>query len=151
MGDKGGINDYGDFAEILKSQLYHVNILIDLQINPLIRSRLLSTPMIQVVSSMLDICDVNSFYGARQFMNALLIIAENLSCNFKALVILAQPILTLLVPVLFDKLTNSQSDDIKFMSFKIYTDIMTQYISDEQAYNPSPAAANGGAALGGES
>ena len=89
VGDKGGINEYGDFTEILKSQLYHVNILIDLQINPLIRSRLLSTPMIQVVSSMLDICDVNSFHGARQFMNALLIIAENLSCNFKALVILA--------------------------------------------------------------
>lgn len=73
-------------------------------------------------------------------MNALLIIAENLSCNFKALVILAEPILTLLVPVLFDKLTNTESDDIKFMSFKIYTDIMTQYISDEQVYNPSGTA-----------
>jgi len=81
--------------------------------------------MIQAVSSMLDVLDVNSFKGSRQFMNALLIIAENLSCNFKALVILAQPILTLLAPVLFDKLTNSQSDDIKFLSFKIYTDIMT--------------------------
>jgi len=86
---KSGVNDYGDFSDILKSQLYHVTILIDLQINPLIRSRLLSTPMIQAVAMMLDVCDVDSFKGARQFMNALLIIAENLSCNYKAMVILA--------------------------------------------------------------
>ena len=77
---------------------------------------------------MLDVCDVNSFKGSRQFMNALLIMSENLSSNYKVLQILVQPILTLLIPVLFDKLTNSTSDDIKFLSFKIFTDIMTQYI-----------------------
>jgi len=44
-------------------------------------------------------------------------------------------VLTLLVPVLFDKLTNSKSEDIKFLSFKIFTDIMTQYIADESIYN----------------
>jgi hypothetical protein len=58
-------------------------------------------------------------------MNALLIISENLSSNYKALAILAQPVLSLLVPVLFNKLTNSQSMDVRFLSFKIYTDIMT--------------------------
>ena len=63
-------------------------------------------------------------------MNALLIISENLSSNYKALAILAQPVLSLLVPVLFNKLTNSHSMDVRFLSFKIYTDIMTQYISD---------------------
>ena len=57
-------------------------------------------------------------------MNALLIMAENLSANFKILCILAQPILTLLAPVLLDKLQNSKSEDIRFMSFKIYSDIM---------------------------
>ena len=30
IGDKSGMNDYGDFLDILKSQLYHVNIFIDL-------------------------------------------------------------------------------------------------------------------------
>ena len=84
---------------------------------------------------MLDVCDVNSFKGSRQFMNALLIMSENLSSNYKVLQILVQPILTLLIPVLFDKLTNSTSDDIKFLSFKIFTDIMTQYIQDESIYN----------------
>lgn len=91
--------------------------------------------MIQALAAMLDVCDVNSFKGSRQFMNALLIMSENLSSNYKVLQILVQPVLTLLVPVLFDKLTNSKSDDIKFLSFKIFTDIMTQYIADESVYN----------------
>jgi hypothetical protein len=107
MKDQNGVCDYGDFSEIIKSQLGHITILIDLQTNPLIRSRLLSTPMIQALASMLDVCDVLSFKGARQLMNALLIIAENLAVSYKAMVILAQPILSFLVPVLFDKLTNS--------------------------------------------
>lgn len=91
--------------------------------------------MIQALAAMLDVCDVNSFHGSRQFMNALLIMSENLISNYKVLQILVQPILTLLVPVLLDKLTNSKSDDIKFLSFKIFTDIMTQYIADESIYN----------------
>jgi len=41
--------------------------------------------MIQALAAMLDVCDVNSFKGSRQFMNALLIMSENLSSNYKAL------------------------------------------------------------------
>lgn len=48
----------------MNSQLFHVTILLDLQINPLIRARVLSTPMLQALSAMLDACDVNSFQGA---------------------------------------------------------------------------------------
>jgi len=81
--------------------------------------------MLQSLAAMLDVCDIQSFQGAQRFMNALLIISENLSSNYKALAILAQPVLSLLVPVLFNKLTNSQSMDVRFLSFKIYTDIMT--------------------------
>jgi hypothetical protein len=87
--DKSGTNEYGDFSDIVSSQLYLVTILLDLNINPLIRSRLLSTPMIQSLAAMLDVCDANSFKGANQFLNALLIMAENLSSNFKVLGILA--------------------------------------------------------------
>lgn len=83
--EKNSNNDYGDFSEITTSQLYHVTILLDLQINPLVRSRLLSSPMIQALAAMLDVCDVNSFHGSRQFMNALLIMSENLISNYKVL------------------------------------------------------------------
>ena len=44
--DSNGVNEYGDFSEIMTSQLFHITILLDLQINPLIRSRVLSTPML---------------------------------------------------------------------------------------------------------
>lgn len=131
IADRNGVNEYGDFSDLMTQQLFHITILLDLQINPLIRSRLLSTPMIQGLANIIDVCDVNSFHGAKQFLNALLILSETLSTNYKGLVILSQPILTMLVPVLFNKFTNSESNEIRFLSFKIYTDIMCQYISDE--------------------
>jgi len=58
------MSEYGDFSEIEASPLYQVTILLDMQINPLIRSRLLSSPMIQGLSTILDLIDVNSFKGA---------------------------------------------------------------------------------------
>mmetsp|Transcript_5132 Transcript_5132/g.7864 ORF Transcript_5132/g.7864 Transcript_5132/m.7864 type:complete len:98 (-) Transcript_5132:972-1265(-) len=63
---------------------------------------------------------------------------ENLSTNYRLLEILAQPVLALLVPVLFDKLKNTESEDVKFMAFKIFTDIMVQYTSDPEIYQHPP-------------
>lgn len=60
---KDGV-EYGDFSELTKTQLYHITILLDLQLNPLIRSRLLSTPTVQAISGMLDVCDAKSFRGS---------------------------------------------------------------------------------------
>jgi len=45
--------------------------------------------------------------------------------NYRALVILSEPVMSVLIPVLFHKVHHSQMEDIKFLSFKIYTDIMT--------------------------
>lgn len=131
IGEEGG----AELQELVTSQLFNVSILLDMQINPLMRSRVLSSPMIQALASMLDVCDVNSFSGSQAFMQALLLICENISCNQKALTILSQPILTLLIPVLFHKLANSQSEDIKFLSFKIYSDMMSQFLADEVTMN----------------
>ena len=133
-------NEYGDFSELTKTQLYHITILLDLQINPLIRSRLLSTPTVQAISTMLDVCDVSSFKGAPQFVNALLIFAENLSLNPTILTILAEPILALLIPVLFNKLTNSKSLDTKSVAFKIYTDIMARYLGSDATFRGNSIA-----------
>lgn len=54
---KNGKTDFGDFSEIVTSQLFHSTILLDLQINALIRSRVFSSPMIQSLAGLLDICD----------------------------------------------------------------------------------------------
>lgn len=98
------MSEYGNFSDITTSQLFHITILWDLEINPLIRSRVLSSPMIQSLTSMLDLTDSQSFQGSQSFLNALFIICENLSANKRAMTILAQPILSLLAPVLLHKL-----------------------------------------------
>jgi len=115
----------GEFKELATSQLYHITILLDLQINPLIRSRLLSTPSIQALAGMLDLVDAKSFPGSECFITALLMICETMACNYKVLQILVQPTMSLLLPVLFHKLQHSSSPDVKFLSFKIYTDILS--------------------------
>ena len=77
---------------------------------------------------MLDATDNSSFQGASQFVNALLLICENMCINYRALVILGEPIMNCLIPVLFHKVQNCENGDMKFLSFKIYTDIITQYV-----------------------
>jgi len=44
------------------------------------------------------------------------------------------PILSLMLPVLLQK-TKSDSADIRFLSLKIFTDIVIQYINDDSVYN----------------
>lgn len=107
----------------MHSPLYHITILLDLQINPLMRSRILNTPMLQSIASMLDLTDAKTFPGSDTFVLALLLICENLTCNYKTLQILIQPVLSVLVPVLFKKL-ESESLEIKVMAFKVYTDVL---------------------------
>lgn len=89
-----GISEYGNFSDLITSQLYHITILWDLQINPLIRSRVLSTPMIQCVASMLDLVDPQSFATGESFLKAILIICENLSVKQRALSILISPVIS---------------------------------------------------------
>lgn len=67
-------------------------------------------------------------------MNALLQFTENLVINPIILQILAQPIIQLLIPVLFNKLTNTVSNEIKSLSFKIYTDMMTLFLQNERVF-----------------
>lgn len=48
--------------------------------------------------------------------------------------ILAVPIQQQLMPVLLDKLTNTESDEIRTLCFKIYTDIMVQLLANENVF-----------------
>jgi hypothetical protein len=44
------------------------------------------------------------------------------------------PILTMMLPVLLQK-TKSESADIRFLSLKIFTDILIQYLNDDSIYD----------------
>lgn len=47
---------------------------------------------------------------------------------------MSDSILTLMLPVLLQK-TKSDSADIRFLSLKIFTDIVIQYINDDSIYD----------------
>ncbi len=47
---------------------------------------------------------------------------------------MSEPILTFLLPVLLSKI-KSESADIRFLSLKIFTDIITQYLNDDSIYS----------------
>ena len=53
---------------------------------------------------------------------------------------MAEPILALLVPVLFHKVTNSASLDTKSVAFKIYTDIMARYLGNDATFQGNSIA-----------
>lgn len=46
-----------------------------------LKNRIATEPFVKAISTLIDICDAYSFKGADEFLNALLLIVENLSSN----------------------------------------------------------------------
>jgi serine/threonine-protein kinase ULK4 len=120
--------------EHLKGSLAYIAIILDMHNAQLIRSRIVTTPFIRSIATLIDVCDVCSFTGAEEFLNALLLICENLSSNTKVLLQMHEPIMNHMLPVLLSKI-QSESADIRFLSLKIFTDIMIQYLHDDSIYD----------------
>jgi len=74
------------------------------------------------------------FKGADEFINALLAVFENITGNHKVLFNSALPIIWYVLPILLRKF-RSDSNDVKFMSLKIYSDIMIQYLGDDTIFD----------------
>lgn len=89
---------------------------------------------------MIDNChlqDGYSFTGAEDFLNALLLIVEHISSNSKLLMQLSEPLITLILPVLLQKTRGAgEGADIRFLSLKIFTDLVIQMLNDDQVYEP---------------
>lgn len=68
-------------------------------------------------------------------MNALLLIIETLATNQRLLILMSDPIITLILPSLLLKTHTSESADLRFLSLKIFTDIVVQYLGEETIYN----------------
>ena len=67
-------------------------------------------------------------------MNALLATLENISGKQKVLYSYSIPIIKYILPVLLSKF-NSESNDIKFLSLKIFSDLSMQYLNDDTIFN----------------
>lgn len=65
---------------------------------------------------------------------ALYLIAESLAKHNKLLITHNKDIIETLLPVLVKKI-ESPSADIRFLSLKLFTDYITQYLCDEKIYN----------------
>jgi len=72
-------------------------------------------------------------------LNPLLLITESISSNNKVLLQMSDPILSFMVPVLLSKI-KSESADIRFLSLKIFTDIIIQYLHDDSIYDTKAIA-----------
>ena len=69
-----------------------------------------------------------------EFGKALYLIAESLAANQKLLLLYHKDILDNLLPVLVKKI-ESESADVRFLSLKIFTDFIVQYLCDEKIYD----------------
>jgi len=83
---------------------------------------------------MLDKTEAKTFVGSDEFINILLAIVENITGNQKILINYALPIIRYIMPVLLSKFW-SESNDVKFMSLKIFTDIMNQFLQDPSIFD----------------
>jgi hypothetical protein len=95
---------------------------------------------IRSIATLIDNChlqDGYSFTGAEDFLNALLLIVEHISSNSKLLMQLSEPLITLILPVLLQKTRGAgEGADIRFLSLKIFTDLVIQMLNDDQVYEP---------------
>ena len=98
------------------------------------RSRIISDLLIKQLSILLEKSEPKTFLGSDEFINILLAIHENITGNHKVLINYALPIIRYVMPVLLNKL-KSNSNDVKFMSLKIFTDIMIQFLTDDTIFD----------------
>ena len=120
--------------ETLQGSLVYIAIILDLQSAQIVKSRIVKPEFIRSIATLIDNCDIYSFQGAEEFLHALLLINENLSSNQKILMQMNEPILNHLLRVLLSKI-KSESADIRFLSLKIFTDIIIQYLNDDSIYD----------------
>jgi hypothetical protein len=120
--------------ETLQGNLVYIAIILDLQQAQIVKSRIVKQDFIRNIAALIEHCEIYSFQGAEEFLHALLLINENLSSNSKILLQMNEPILNHLLKVLLSK-TKSESADIRFLSLKIFTDIIIQYLNDDSIYD----------------
>ena len=112
-----------EFKE-LRGDLGYIGIVLDLINCQVFRSKVVTEHILQCLAGLLDACEISFFESV------VLLIAESISGNPKVVLNMALPILQFLLPALISKL-QSESADIRFLSLKIFTDIIVQYFQLE--------------------
>ena len=100
----------------------------------LMKNRIINEHFLSVIANILKSCEVTMFQGADEFVNAVLAIVESFSANQKSLMNNTIPTLEYILPALIKNL-RSESNDVKFLSLKIFIDIIIQYINDNSIFD----------------
>ena len=128
------VNTRTEFETLHGGNLIYIAIILDLMAASTLKQRLVNAPFIQSIATLIDNTEIFAFQGAEEFLNALLLIVENMSSQQKVLLQMSESVVSVMLPVLLVK-TKSESADIRFLSLKIFTDIIIQYINDDSIYN----------------
>jgi hypothetical protein len=99
-----------------------------------LKSKIGKPQFIQAVSHMLEKSELVKSQAMDEFRRALFLIVEAMAKHNKILVSQNADIIESLLPVLIKKI-ESESADVRFLSLKIFTDYITQFLSDDKIYN----------------
>lgn len=120
----------------LKGHMTLISLLLVAVTSQLMKTRIVNEHFLETISNILNISEPSLFFGADEFTNAVLAIVESISGNQKSLFNNSIPVIQHVLPALMSKL-RSENNDVKFMSLKVFTDIVIQYIGDENIFDPS--------------
>ena len=118
----------------LKGHMTLTSLILVATSSHLMKSRIVNENFLESISHMLNISEWTLFLGADEFINAVLAIIESISGNQKTICNYWIPVLQTVIPVLMNKL-RSDSNDVKFLSLKIFTDITIQYINNDSIFD----------------
>lgn len=137
--------------------MMYIAIVLDILQAQCIKGRIVTYGFIKSIATLIDNCFSSSssitgeedgiynssFPGAEEFLKALLLIVEGVVANQKILLSMSDTFTTIMLPVLLQKARGSSSSgngasaDIRFLSLKIFTDIVVQFLNDDSIYDPS--------------
>lgn len=99
------------------------------------KSKICKQNFIQALSTMIE--NSESPKGGQildEFRRALFLVAESIAKHNKILISQQKDIIENLLPVLVKKI-ESESADVRFLSLKLFTDYITQYLCEDKIYN----------------
>lgn len=99
------------------------------------KSKIVKQNFIQAISYMIDNCEpAKSTVQMDEFRRAIFLNVEAIAKHNKLLIANHKDIIESLLPVLIKKI-DSSSADIRFLSLKLFTDYITQYLTDDKIYS----------------
>lgn len=124
-----------EFQE-LTGDITHIGIILDLMNSQIFKNRIISVEFIIIVSKLFEMIETAKLEGFEEFLNIVLLIVECMSSVQKCLFEAHEPTLQYLLPKLL-RFLDHKSTNFRFLSLKIFADIVTQYLSESTIYDVS--------------